>query len=226
MTEPRRLVLDVDVGIDDALMMLYLLSEPEVEIVAIGATHGNCTAADSARNALRTLEAVGVTTVPVALGLESPLETPLSAPQVHGYDGLGDIGLPEPVGQVTGESAVDQLVRLVADNLAVLAGAGFGFVGIYDEEARATILAFLGHEGPFHAGGEARAAAPAQARRLDVGDHLLGRDLLGEDLAQRLVAAALLVVGQVLSLIHISEPTRLLSSSYAGFCLKKKTNHK
>ncbi len=112
MRKLRSVVLDVDVGIDDALMMLYLLSEPEVEIVAIGATHGNCTAADSARNALRTLEAVGVTTVPVALGLESPLETPLSAPQVHGYDGLGDIGLPEPVGQVTGESAVDQLVRL------------------------------------------------------------------------------------------------------------------
>src|SRR5678815_3662934 len=28
---------------------------------------------------------------------------------------------------------------------------------------------------------------------------------------------------QVLSLIHISEPTRLLSISYAVFCLKKKT---
>ncbi len=28
----------------------------------------------------------------------------------------------------------------------------------------------------------------------------------------------------VLSLIHISEPTRLLSISYAVFCLKKKNN--
>ena len=27
-----------------------------------------------------------------------------------------------------------------------------------------------------------------------------------------------------LSLIHISEPTRILSISYAGFCLKKKTH--
>eukprot|EP00658_Telonema_sp_P-2_P045823 TRINITY_DN33833_c0_g1_i1.p1 TRINITY_DN33833_c0_g1~~TRINITY_DN33833_c0_g1_i1.p1 ORF type:complete len:101 (+),score=34.55 TRINITY_DN33833_c0_g1_i1:60-362(+) len=33
-------------------------------------------------------------------------------------------------------------------------------------------------------------------------------------------------VGVYLSLIHISEPTRLLSISYAVFCLKKKTpNH-
>eukprot|EP00658_Telonema_sp_P-2_P056811 TRINITY_DN45265_c0_g1_i1.p1 TRINITY_DN45265_c0_g1~~TRINITY_DN45265_c0_g1_i1.p1 ORF type:complete len:123 (+),score=16.51 TRINITY_DN45265_c0_g1_i1:43-411(+) len=30
------------------------------------------------------------------------------------------------------------------------------------------------------------------------------------------------LVGQLLSLIHISEPTRLLSISYAVFCLKKK----
>ena len=29
-----------------------------------------------------------------------------------------------------------------------------------------------------------------------------------------------------LSLIHISEPTRLLSISYAVFCLKKKKKHK
>ena len=36
------------------------------------------------------------------------------------------------------------------------------------------------------------------------------------------------VLGQIiidLSLIHISEPTRLLSISYAVFCLKKKTKH-
>src|SRR5678815_6166332 len=30
---------------------------------------------------------------------------------------------------------------------------------------------------------------------------------------------------KTLSLIHISEPTRLLSTSYAAFCLKKKTAH-
>jgi len=112
MADQRHVVLDVDVGIDDALMILGLVSEPEVEVVAIGATHGNCTAADSARNALRTLEAVGISTIPVALGSESPLDPPRSAPQVHGHDGLGDLGLPEPVGEVTGEPAPAQIVRL------------------------------------------------------------------------------------------------------------------
>ena len=33
------------------------------------------------------------------------------------------------------------------------------------------------------------------------------------------------VTVEVLSLIHISEPTRLLSISYAVFCLKKKKKH-
>ncbi len=112
MTEPRQLVLDVDVGIDDALMMLMLLSEPTVEIVAVGSTHGNCTAADAACNALRVLEAVGANHVPVALGPESPLDPPHQASHVHGFDGLADLGLPLPRGTVTSESAPGQLIRL------------------------------------------------------------------------------------------------------------------
>lgn len=112
MTERRQLVLDVDVGIDDALMMLMLLAEPSVEIVAVGSTHGNCTAADAALNALRVLEEVDASNVPVALGPESPLDPPHQASHVHGSDGLADLGLPLPGGTVTGESAPDQLVRL------------------------------------------------------------------------------------------------------------------
>src|SRR5674536_373683 len=38
-------------------------------------------------------------------------------------------------------------------------------------------------------------------------------------------SAPVMTVGVDLSLIHISEPTRLLSISYAVFCLKKKTKH-
>jgi purine nucleosidase len=105
-------LLDVDVGIDDAVMMLYLAAEPGVEIVAVGACHGNCSAALSAANALRVLEVVGLNDVPVALGAESPLADPMPAAEVHGHDGLADIGLPAATGAVSGESAADQIVRL------------------------------------------------------------------------------------------------------------------
>ena len=48
------------------------------------------------------------------------------------------------------------------------------------------------------------------------------RQILG---TYRKVVATTVSEGWELSLIHISEHTRLLSISYAVFCLKKKTNH-
>lgn len=108
----RHVVLDVDVGIDDAVMMLYLAAEPTAEIVAVGSCHGNCTAATAAVNALRVLDVVGLHDVPVALGAESPLSAPHAAPKVHGKDGLADVGIAPPQGSVSGESAVDQILRL------------------------------------------------------------------------------------------------------------------
>lgn len=108
----RRVVLDMDVGIDDAIAILYLAARDDVELVALGAVHGNCTAHDAARNALTVFEAIGLD-VPVALGATDPLERELDvASFVHGADGLGEAGLPAPSGSVTGEHAADQLIRL------------------------------------------------------------------------------------------------------------------
>jgi purine nucleosidase len=112
MASKRQLLLDVDVGIDDAIMILMLAAEPGAEIVAVGSCHGNCPAATAATNALKVLEAVGLDDVPVALGAESPLATPHAAPEIHGRDGLGEADLPPPRGRVSGESATAQMLRL------------------------------------------------------------------------------------------------------------------
>ena len=66
------------------------------------------------------------------------------------------------------QRALDQQVRIVPHDLAVLAGAGLGLVRI-DHEVGGPRIA-LGHERPLEAGREARAAAPAQARDLDLVD--------------------------------------------------------
>lgn len=108
----RQVVLDVDVGIDDALMMLYLAGDPRAQIVAVGSVHGNCSAAQAAINALRVMEAAELPDVPVAQGSESPLPGAPASPHVHGADGLGDVGLPPPRGAISGEHAVEQLLRL------------------------------------------------------------------------------------------------------------------
>ena len=110
-----RVVLDADVGIDDALMLLYLAAEPGVEIVALGSTHGNCSAAQAAHNALRVLHAIGRDDVPVAIGIESPMPNATHSAHVHGNDGLADAGVPDSGRQPIGEGAVDQLLRLGRD---------------------------------------------------------------------------------------------------------------
>src|SRR5690606_27712736 len=87
--------------------------------------------------------------------------------------------------------ALDHRMRVVAQDVAVLAGARLGLVGVAED---VLLHLALGHEAPLQPGREARAAAAAQARLLDHLDHVGGRDLLGEDPAQRLVAAGLEVV--------------------------------
>ena len=77
-------------------------------------------------------------------------------------------------------------MRVVLDELAVLEGARLALVGV-DGEVDG-LLALLGEEAPLHPGREARAAPPAEVRRLYHLDQVLG--LAGrERLARRLVAA-------------------------------------
>src|SRR5689334_13815800 len=93
--ERRKLVLDMDVGVDDAVAIVFLAQQPQVEIVALGSVHGNIDAPTAALNALRTLEVCGCAGVPVAVGASDPLVHPLVlATHVHGSDGMGDTNLP------------------------------------------------------------------------------------------------------------------------------------
>ena len=108
----HHLLLDTDVGIDDALMLMHLAKEPDAEIVAIGSTHGNCSAAQAAINTITVLDALGLDDIPVAVGNESPVPGAVHSVHVHGADGLGDAGLRMPSRQPTGELASDQLIRL------------------------------------------------------------------------------------------------------------------
>ena len=94
----RRAVLDMDVGIDDAIAILYLAAHTDVDIVALGTVHGNGYTDVTTRNALIVLEQAGLGQVPVARGADVPLVVPLSvATFVHGEDGLGNVGMPDPV---------------------------------------------------------------------------------------------------------------------------------
>ena len=80
---------------------------------------------------------------------------------------VGDVRIHRAAGE---QAALDEVVRIVPQDLAVLAGAGLGLVGVDEQLVRPPVVG-LGHEGPFERGGEPCPAAAAQARGLDlVGD--------------------------------------------------------
>lgn len=111
--EPKAILMDVDTGVDDAVAIVLAHRSPGAQVVAIGTVTGNISSAQAATNTLKTLDALGVDT-PVAVGAPQALTRPPFPPSlIHGVDGLGDADLPAPTRAPTGESAVDQLLRLV-----------------------------------------------------------------------------------------------------------------
>ena len=90
---PKRVIIDTDPGIDDALALILALRSPELRVDAITTVSGNVGLEAATRNALRTLEVLDLAQAPiVARGAKQPLaREPLAARHVHGEDGLGDI---------------------------------------------------------------------------------------------------------------------------------------
>lgn len=113
--KPRKIIFDVDTGIDDALAILYACHSPELDIVACGTVAGNIEPDIAALNTLRVLESAGVD-VPVAVGASEFINSPMDLSKwIHGDDGLGNSNLPEPKGIPTDEHAVDQMIRLAEE---------------------------------------------------------------------------------------------------------------
>jgi inosine-uridine nucleoside N-ribohydrolase len=109
------IVLDCDPGHDDAIALLLALASPEVELLGVTTTYGNQTLEKTTANALRVLELVDRTDVPVAAGADRPLERELVvAAHVHGESGLDGPVLPEATRR---PSPVDALA-FVAERVA------------------------------------------------------------------------------------------------------------
>ena len=111
---PKRIIIDTDPGVDDALAFLLALASPEIQLEALTTTQGNVTLEKATRNALAVLELSGASHIPVASGSVLPLVQPLRASAyVHGQSGLGNAHLPEPHTKPVTQHAVDYLIERV-----------------------------------------------------------------------------------------------------------------
>jgi inosine-uridine nucleoside N-ribohydrolase len=94
----RKVIFDTDIGIDDAMALLFLHYLPEIDLIGITTSFGNHTIEVTTRNALYMAERFKID-APVAKGVANPLVGENGPPPVyvHGQNGLGDIPLPEKI---------------------------------------------------------------------------------------------------------------------------------
>lgn len=109
---PRRIIIDTDPGIDDAVAILLALASPELEVLGLVAVAGNLPLAVTERNARALLELAGRPEIPVHAGCPRPMSpAAATAAHVHGNGGLGGLALPEPSVAARPEHGVDFLIR-------------------------------------------------------------------------------------------------------------------
>ena len=116
-----RLVIDCDPGHDDAIALLLALASPELELLGVTTVHGNQTLEKTTDNALRVLELVGRSEVPVAAGADRPLVRDLHvAAHVHGESGLDGPELPDARAEPVEQPAVDFLLEHVTPEVVLV----------------------------------------------------------------------------------------------------------
>ncbi|KAI3897592.1 hypothetical protein MKX03_020851 [Papaver bracteatum] len=113
-TKKKKIIIDTDPGIDDAMAIFVALNSPEVEVIGLTTIFGNVYTTLATRNALHLLEIAGRTDIPVVEGSHTTFTkgTKLRvADFVHGTDGLGNQNFPPPLGKAIEQSAVNYLVE-------------------------------------------------------------------------------------------------------------------
>ncbi|KAJ0977044.1 hypothetical protein J5N97_012518 [Dioscorea zingiberensis] len=112
--EKKKIIIDTDPGIDDAMAIFVALRSPEVEVIGLTTIYGNVYTTLATRNALHLLEFAERSDIPVAEGSHVTImkTTKLRiADFVHGADGLGNQNFPSPKGRQIDQSAPAFLVE-------------------------------------------------------------------------------------------------------------------
>ncbi|MFC0264981.1 nucleoside hydrolase [Alloscardovia macacae] len=114
----KKMILDLDTGVDDALAIAYALASPEVELIGITGTYGNVLMDQGTRNSLAITDILGHPEVPVFRGVDhSSTSEPGSfevleiSKFIHGENGIGDVEIPDSPRVVEQQDAVDFIIE-------------------------------------------------------------------------------------------------------------------
>lgn len=116
----RKIIIDCDPGIDDALALMLALSSPELDVLGITTVSGNVPAPMGADNALKVLRQMNRLDIPVYCGAEIPLKKDyVDARDTHGEDGLGETNYPKADGVSWKGGAVDFIIETLQKETGV-----------------------------------------------------------------------------------------------------------
>lgn len=122
--DKRKVIVDCDPGIDDALAIILALKSKEIEVVGITTVSGNVESLQGAKNALKVLKLLGRLDIPVYLGESKPIKRELvTAQDTHGEDGLGETFLEEVSSEYIRENGVDFILNTLKnqENISIIA---------------------------------------------------------------------------------------------------------
>jgi len=119
----KKIILDVDTGIDDAIGIMLACASPELNIQAITTVSGNIDLVSATRNTLRILKTIKHEGIPVFAGEKTPLKRDVRyATEIHGNCGLAgqlaDVDVEEKLEKVLSNkiTAVDYIIETVKAN--------------------------------------------------------------------------------------------------------------
>lgn len=111
---PRRVIIDTDPGVDDAMAILLALNSPELRVEALSVVPGYVEARQGLENALKLVSLAGRCDVLVAGGARHPLSQKLITAQFwHGKNGLADVELSAPNCKADTRFSPDLIIELV-----------------------------------------------------------------------------------------------------------------
>jgi inosine-uridine nucleoside N-ribohydrolase len=119
----RKVIIDCDPGIDDAVALTLGLFDPRLEVVAVTATGGNVPVDQTNKNLQAIIERLDPPRLP-RVGCGAPAESgrPTDARHLHGADGLGNLNLevPELHHQHRAEKIIHDEIRAAPESVTII----------------------------------------------------------------------------------------------------------
>ena len=115
--DKKKIILDCDPGMDDSMAIIMACKSDALEVKAITAVNGNYRVDVTSKNALKVLELIGRTDIPVGKGMPEPMVRKCPKdPFTHGKDGQAENNLPDPVTPLSDKNAVELIIDTVKSN--------------------------------------------------------------------------------------------------------------